>query len=295
LTVHVIGNATADIAYRLDALPQPGETCLAGHKRADIGGKGLNQALAAARWGARVRLSIAIGDDEAGRSIERALAGETRLEVRPWRRSVATDESIIFVAKDGQNTIVSTCTCADSVSAGEVRAALRAAAPRDVLLVQGNLSTQATHAALSAARGKGITTIFNPAPIRHDVSALLPLADVLIANEVEAAATVCRKPLDAPGRLAAGAIAIITLGAAGSMTFGGGGTFAVPAARVRAVDTAGAGDAFVGTFAAAHAAGLGLREAVAAATAAAGHVVTMHGTFSAIASLPEGPQPAAHS
>jgi ribokinase len=280
VTVHVVGNAVVDTAYRLPHLPTPGETVLATDTRVDWGGKGLNQAVAAAVAGAPVTFAAAVGEDSAGEGIAEVLARHPRLSQRLWRRRLPTDRSIVLVDARGENAIVSTAFCAASVTPAEVETALADAAPGDLAVLQGNLSPDATAAALAAGKRRGALTLLNPAPLAFPVAPLLPLVDILVANAVEAAAL----GIDAEAGLAGTAV-VVTLGAAGCVGRAAGAGFRIAAPTVEAVDTAGAGDAFVGTLAAALHAGAPMPRAAELATAAGSLVVTRPGTYAAIAAL----------
>ena len=282
MTVHVIGNATLDHRYTIDHLPDPGETCLVSDRDVGPGGKGLNQAVAAARAGAATVLHAPIGSDEAGRRLEGVLTRQRGLAVRWWRRDGPSDESCIWIDRAGENAIVSTARCAASVTPREVEVALAGAAPRDTLVLQGNLAEAATAAALVAGRAGGMRTILNPAPFRFDIAALAPHLDLLVVNRPEAAQLGLRG-LDREGPACAarlGCTLVVTLGAAGLHAFAPDGTVTARAARpVRPVDTTGAGDAFVGTLAASLDGGAGLDDALSAALEAGTRAVEHRGAL----------------
>jgi ribokinase len=212
----VLGNAGWDVVCPVAHLPRPGETLVTtGHRRAP-GGKGLNQAVVAARAGAAVTLVAPIGADAAATDLVRRLAHE-RLRFEPVPQPEDTDQSLLMVAPDGENSILSFGACADALAAAQAEAIADRLAPGDWLLLQGNLSLPATHAALRRARARGARTMLNPAPLRWQVAALLPLCDVLVANTVEAFdITGQRGDVAARALHVAGvAHAIVTLGAAG--------------------------------------------------------------------------------
>lgn len=288
MTVHVIGNAMRDIVYRTDRLPTPGETRTAHAKTEDFGGKGLNQAVAAARAGADVRFAFAVGSDDSADALLAILSSEERIVVRAWRRAGPTDESIIAVAHDGENFILSTLACASSVRADEAVDAIQSARRGDVVVFQGNLSEHATAAGLRAAHEAGCVTLLNPAPFHFDVTGMLPFVTILVVNEGEAREV--GRPEAAVRSLGKGGALIVTLGARGCVIHRAGqgeeGEELVAAERVRAVDTTGAGDAFVGTLAAGLSLSVPLSAAVRGATSAAADAVTRAGTYRAIAALP---------
>ena len=197
------------------------------------------------------------------------------------RVTAPTDLSLIYVAPDGENTIVSTALAADSVTPDIAAAALGGAAPGDWLMMQGNLPFATTRAVLAAARAAGVRTVLNPAPVRWPAAELWPLCDVAVVNRVEAEAfTGTGDPEAALDRLvAAGArAAVVTLGAEGVRWLSAEGRGARPAEPVAAIDATGAGDSFCGTLCAALAAGAPFPRAIDAASRAAAICVARRGT-----------------
>ena len=280
--VVVIGNCTLDIAFRVPRFPRPGETLLARDSTRDLGGKGANQAVAAARSGVPVSLSAAVGGDEIGNAVRARLAEEGVGLDHVATRAVPTDESIIYVTPEGKNSIVSTHAAAASMDMTLVRPALAAAAPGDIVLMQGNLPHDLTLGCLEAARCGQSVTVLNPAPIQYGYDAVWPFVDCAILNEVESEdLTGSADPVAAAQRLLARGVrhVIVTLGARGALVAReDGATQAIPADTVAAVDTTGAGDVFCGVFVAATARGLQAEPAARAAARAATLSVTRHGT-----------------
>lgn len=273
----VLGNAAIDLSYPVSRLPAPGETLLAGAKQVDIGGKGLNQAVVAARTGASTRLVAAVGDDWAGTLIRDRLAAE---QLDPSDLHIVdgpTDESIVMVTPDGENAIVSTTAAAARLPLAHVVAAIDALAVGDLLLLQGNLSRASTEAALSLARQRRAVTMLNPSPIAFDYSGLLQWADIAVVNMVEAAIL---------GPIGAGTV-ILTEGAHGARLLAAGQEARVPAPAVAAVDTTGAGDVVCGVIAAGLALGLAIEPALSWAMAAAARKVTRRGAFAGLPSAAE--------
>ena len=253
----VLGNAGWDLPLRLPRLPQAGETLLGDRQADSPGGKGLNQAVIAARAGAMVRLVAPIGADAEGAALRNALARET-LDFAPLAGAHRTDLSVLCVAPDGSNLILSTNACADGVTVAEAEHAVAWLRAGDVLLLQCGLGQATTIAAARSATAIGARVLLNAAPLRWDIASLLPLLETVILNEVEAAAaTGCADPATSAGRLrAAGARrAIVTLGGEGALEADATGARHHPAPHAQVRDTTGAGDVFCGAFAAAWLAG----------------------------------------
>lgn len=289
MTIHVIGNVTEDLIFRLDRLPDPGETLIAAARQSDIGGKGLNQALICARAGVPTRLTAPVGRDEAGRRAARIAEEEAIVADFP-ALGPDTDQSIIWVDAQGENVIVSTAAAAAALDPGAAAAALAQAAPGDTLLMQGNLTRETTEAALSAARKAGVRTVVNAAPIQWSYGGLWERIDLLIVNREEARslggeddATTAAAGLMGRG---VGAV-LLTLGRDGAVLLEPGGTVTVPAEKVEAVDTAGAGDTFTAVYLAARQRGFSDRNAMTAAARAAALTVARRGTFSAFPTASE--------
>jgi len=282
MTVLVVGNATVDLSFEVDHLPEPGETLLARTRLVDAGGKGLNQAVVAHRAGAPVVYIAAVGDDADAEIIRGRLAQESMAE-RLLVRHGPTDQSIIYLARGGENSIVSTAARAASVGAADAAAAIDALVPGDILLMQGNLSRDTTRGCLSRARDLGVRTLLNPAPIAYGYDQVLPFVDVVTVNEVESRVLTGRSdPVDAARRLMVfgiGAV-VVTLGAEGALAVTSETLQREPAPRVRAIDTTGAGDVFCGVLGAALDRGRALSKALAPAVAAASLSVTRRGTSS---------------
>ena len=237
----VIGNAALDETLSVEDLPRPGASIFGRALSQDLGGKGVNQAVAMARTGLACHLVAAVGDDPRGREIAVRLAAEpvaARLIVLP---GVATDSSIILMAGHGENAVITTRAAAAALTPDHATGALAGAAPGDLLVLQGNLGTGATGAALREARARGMRIALNPSPLQDYVADLWPLVDCAFVNEDEAAA------LGGAARLLSQGVAevVLTLGARGAALVRAGGRIDVPAAPATVVDTTGAGDCFM--------------------------------------------------
>jgi ribokinase len=294
--VTVLGSLNTDISLRVPHLPGPGETVLASAAATfGAGGKGANQAVAAARLGADVRMVGCCGDDGFGARLQAGLAAEgigvTGLRAVP---GVASGLALITVDPAGENSIA--VAAGANGFAGDAEVAAAFAQPCDVLVLSAEIPASVLGAALRRARVGRVRTVLNLAPVPGGAAGLLAeCPDWLVVNAQEGAALAGRPdatPADeaALGRdiaagLAAGlggGHAVVTLGAAGAVLAGPSGTSAVPGFRVTAVDTVGAGDAFVGALAVALASGLDPAAAVTAACAAGAAAATRRGAQAAL-------------
>jgi ribokinase len=280
----VLGNVCLDVVHRLDRLPGPGETVNARAVAEDLGGKGLNQAIAARRAGAAVRLVAPVGTDGTADLVRARLAAEDiaddGLVVLPGR----SDRSTVMVDAAGENVIVTDAAKARGLTLAEAEPRLDLR-PGDGLVLQGNLAPAVTRGAAEAARRAGARVVLNPAPFDPSLVDLVPLLDVLVLNAGEAAAFAGTADRSLwPPRLAV-PLAVVTLGAEGCLLLSAGRpALAVPAPPVDAVDTVGAGDTAVGTFAAEWLATGSAERAARLAVAAASEKVRRAGTVSALPS-----------
>lgn len=255
--VCVVGSVNLDIGFDVDTLPRPGETALATSARSTPGGKGANQAVAAARAGARVQFVGAVGDDPAAAQLREHLTangvGTDALRTVPG----PSGNAAVIVDSFGENIIV-VAPGANGQLTPDAAASRSLMEDCDVLLLQLEIPVTAATAAAREARSAGATVIVNASPSGGDVGELAELAkatDVLVVNEAEADHWVW--PV---------AHRVITRGARGATYTGGGEEFTVAAPSVEAVDTSGAGDVFAGVLAASWTAGRdpALRRACAA-------------------------------
>ncbi|MDJ0390718.1 PfkB family carbohydrate kinase [Roseomonas sp. E05] len=285
----VLGNAGIDLLCPVPHLPRPGETLVAAGQSRAPGGKGLNQAVVAARAGAAVRFVAPVGRDGAAAELAAALGAEPLDGLALLPQDAPTDLSLLMVAEDAENCILSLGAAADALAPQEAEAEAAALRPDDMLLVQGNLSLEATVAAMRRAAGHGARVLLNTAPLRWDMAPLLPLCTLVLANAGEAEALTGQTGAAAAEALhrAGAALALVTLGAEGCVAAGAEGIRHHPATPARAVDTTGAGDTFCGVLAARLLAGEALAPAIAAAQRAAALTVTRPGAFAALPSCEE--------
>jgi ribokinase len=284
-----------DISVTVSRLPVPGETILGSAAAIAPGGKGANQAIAAARLGAAVRMVGCTGDDEFAATARSALAADgvdvSGVRVVPGS---PTGVALITVDAAGENMIVVAQGANALASDAEVAAALSAQA--DVLVLSAEIPATVLEAALAGARAAGMTCLLNLAPAPPGAAALLAGGiDWLIVNESEAAAVLGRQVAGLDGAaIAAGDLrglgarhAVVTAGSQGAALASPGGTDAAPAPLVRSVDSVGAGDTFVAALAVAVAAGVPDGVALRAACAAGATATTRRGTQHALPRPPE--------
>lgn len=283
--VAVVGSLNMDLVVRATRLPDAGET-VAGETFAQYpGGKGLNQAVAARRCGAAVRMFGRVGDDAFGTAL-RGLLAEESIDHGGVRRDPAAGTGIaaIVVQPDGENRIISVPRANGALCAEDIDAAAAMLAGTDVLLLQGEVALAASLRAAQAVRATGGRVVFSPAPVpppSAELSTLLAQSDVVLVNRREAAALGGHDALAARG----GGALIVTLGADGAMLSGHGAEpRRLPARPVSVVDTTAAGDALAGALAAELAAGQELLAALRWGMAAGALACTRAG---AIPSLPQ--------
>jgi ribokinase len=271
--IALVGSINLDVVVGVERHPVPGETVVGGDRQELPGGKGANQAVAAARLGATVAFVGRVGDDDAGRRLRDGLAAEgvdvTHVRVDP---DAPTGMALIAVDGAGENTIVVSSGANARVSAADVEAARDVLAGAGVTLVQHEVPEDAVAAAIAGAGG---TVVLNPAPARPIVAPV----DVLVPNRGELETLVGRAgdAIELARSVDAARAVVVTLGNEGAAAIEGSRVERIPAPRVNAVDTTGAGDAFCGALAQALDAGAELVEAARWAVRAAAASVTKPG------------------
>ncbi len=277
----VIGSVNTDLVVRGPRIPTPGETVTGGTFIRAQGGKGGNQAMAAARAGADVTFVARVGDDELG---EAAIAGlrDESIEVGLVARDPdhPTGVALIMVDRSGENAISVAPGANANLSVGDVEAARPAIETADILLMQLETPLPAVERAAEIARAASTRVILNPAPARPLGDSLLALVDVLTPNEGESALlTNEADPHAAAARLRESGVdtVVVTLGPRGALVLSGDGESSVAGFPVRAIDTTAAGDAFNGFLAVSLAEGLDPRAAVRRACAAGALATTVPG------------------
>ena len=285
-SIVVVGSSNTDMIIRLDRIPRPGETIIGGEFVTAAGGKGANQAVGAARAGGRVIFVARVGRDMFG---DRALAGfvKDRIDVSCIVRdgAAASGVALIFVAKDGENSIAVASGANASLSPADVSRAATAILGADALVMQLETPLATVQAAADLAARAGVRVILNPAPARPLPDRLLRRVSILTPNETEAELLTGIRVADrasaarAAAKLRARGVdaVIVTLGRRGAFVSEPGGERLVPGFKVKAVDATAAGDVFNGALAVALGEGRPLPDAARFANAAAALSVTKLG------------------
>jgi ribokinase len=265
--VVVVGSINADLVVVAETLPGPGETVSGGRFARHGGGKGANQAVAAARLGARVTMIGAVGRDELGDAAVRELAAEGIDVSAVARLGEPTGVALIVVDASGENQIAVASGANAVLDPGELRLE-----GEGVVLLGHEVPEAAVVAGAQAAAAAGWTAILNPAPARPIPDAVLACGPILTPNASEAAQLTGEDDPEAAARALherTGAPVLVTLGGRGALLLDAGEVTRIPAPRVDVVDTTGAGDTVNGALAAELAAGRPLTEAARFALAAA--------------------------
>jgi ribokinase len=287
-SVVVVGSLNLDIVVPVPHHPSPGETVLGGVSFRNPGGKGANQAVAAARLGRRVAMVGNVGGDDAGgvltESLEREGVDVANVRVRP---DVPSGIALIAVDANGENSIVVSPGANNSVTAGDVRQAAAQLESADVVLLQLEIPMEAVAEAAALTRGK---VVLNPAPAAPLPAAILEQVDILVPNRAELEALSGTDNLESMEDVVAAALGlngpgavVVTLGGDGAVAIQGEGWTHVEAPAVEVVDTTAAGDCFCGALAVALVDGRSLEDATRWATMAAAIATTRPG---AQASMP---------
>jgi ribokinase len=280
----VVGSFNTDLTAYTERLPRPGETILGQKFVTGPGGKGSNQAVAAARLGADVTFVGRLGDDvfaEIAMKIWREEGINTDFVARD--PETATGVAPIWVDSAGENTIIVILGANLKVSTADLDAAEDVIAAADVLMVQLEINFDAVGHALKLAKKHGVRTILNPAPAAAIDQEIVALADFLTPNETELEILSGKSgsDIDAAARsllTSEKQTAVVTLGAQGARWINQSGSGSIPTFTVEVVDTTGAGDAFNGGLAVALAEGRSLEEAIRFGNATAALSVTRLGT-----------------
>jgi ribokinase len=262
--ITVFGSINMDLIATTARLPKPGETVTGTGFSTAAGGKGANQALAARRAGAAVRMAGAVGSDSfADGALSLLKQAGTDLSLTKTV-SEPTGTAHILVGGDGENVIVVVASANGTVGAGDAQSAIETMDAGDTLMLQLEIPAASVEKALVAAKSKGITSIINIAPLTADAARLGRMADIVVANETEFELLAGREGLSAAEREEAmqalsretGQTVIVTLGAEGVVAVRNGAIHRAKGLKIEPVDTVGAGDTFCGYLAASLDAGL---------------------------------------
>jgi ribokinase len=283
----VVGSANIDLTFRAPRLPRPGETLAGTAWQLGFGGKGANQAVTAARLGARVAMVAKIGRDAFGEQALQNLQAQgidvTHVTVADGR---CTGAASITVDDEARNAILVLPGANLALTPEDTRRAAALVRSAAMVLCQLEIPVETTLQAMRTAKEAGVPTILNPAPAAPLPDELLRLTDWCIPNETEIElltgmpAASWQQAEEAARRLMrrGPSAVIVTLGDRGALLVDTQGTFQAPGVRVHALDTSGAGDAFIGGLAVFLAEGVPLREAMGRANRVAARSVTRMGT-----------------
>ncbi|MFD4612248.1 PfkB family carbohydrate kinase [Streptomyces sp. NPDC058440] len=277
----VVGSVNLDLGYTVPHLPHHGETIHTTGRFQAGGGKGANQALAARRLGADVTLLASVGRDAEHALADLAAAG-VDLGAVIRHEDAATGTAVLLIGPD-DNCIVVDAGANDLLQPEHVRALAADIPPPAVVVTNHEVPAPVVEATLRAYTGRA-RVLLNPSPARALRPELLALVDVLVLNERELSDLLALDPVPATPDAVAAVLkrsglgdTLVTLGSGGVVVLEQGTTTHMPAFRVDAIDTVGAGDAFLGALAASLAGGAALRSAAVRASAAAAIAVTAHG------------------
>jgi len=286
--IAVIGSNMVDLITYIDRLPAQGETLEAPDFALGCGGKGANQAVAAAKLGSEVLMVTKVGDDLFA---DNTLANFRRfgIDTRHVTRAPGRSSGVapIFVQPDSHNSILIVKGANAALGPADIQAAEADLRDCALIVLQLEIALETVYAAIDCGQRLGIPVLLNPAPAVADLSAAhLARLDYFVPNETELALVSGLPVADRDSAFAAARVlagrgirhVVVTLGAAGALYVGEEGEFSLPGQRVAALDTTGAGDAFIGCFAHGRVQGLGLREAMQRAVAYSALSVTGRGT-----------------
>ncbi len=294
VNIVVIGSSNTDMVIRVPRLPEPGETVLGGRFSVSAGGKGANQAVAAARAGGRVAFISKVGQDDLGK---RAIEGFQRegIDISRMCRDMEapTGVAMIYVDPEGENCIAVAAGANEQLTPQDILSADELIADASVLLVQLEIPLKTVEKAVRMAVESRTKVILNPAPAQHLSSEILRSVAVLTPNETEASILLGTEINGDYERAAAKLrekgveTVIITLGSKGAFVSDNDFTGLVSAYDVKPVDTTAAGDVFNGALAVGFAENKTIKEAVQFASAAAAISVTRPGAQASAPSAKE--------
>ncbi|KQT52774.1 MULTISPECIES: ribokinase [unclassified Aureimonas] len=294
--IAVVGSNMMDLVTYVGRMPEAGETLDAPAFAMGHGGKGANQAVAAARLGSDVVMVSKVGDDAFADAQLKNFAANGIDTAHVGRAEGASGVATILVEESGENRILIVRGANDRLSPADVDAAGEALRSAKLILLQMEVPLETVYRTVAFAAEHGIETLVNPAPAVAGLDpARIASATFVVPNETELALltglpTGTEAEVEAAARslIARGIkVVIVTLGSRGALLVEAAGVHHVKPIRVEPVDTTGAGDAFIGSFAHFYAGGMALREALDRAAAYAGHSITRRGTQSSYATAEE--------
>ncbi|MBR6205535.1 MAG: ribokinase [Candidatus Methanomethylophilaceae archaeon] len=287
--VMVVGSSNVDTVIYLDRFSSPGETVHANGKRVSCGGKGANQAVAAARAGADVSFATALGDDAEGRFVEDRLSKE-RMGLDIVLKSCDTGQAFIEVDSRSENRIAVIGGANMLLSPEDVEKMRDSIAGCGVLMLQNEIPPETNAAAMRIASESGVATMYNPAPFRQMDDEMIRMSDYLILNRSEFQSCAGTDDVEDGCRAlvskGAGTV-VVTLGKDGCFYMDGGRSGTVPAPATDVVDTSGAGDTFAGYLAASLSRGSSLEDSIGLAVKAASLSCSKRGAMDGIPRIDE--------
>ncbi len=278
----VVGSSNSDLVVITDRLPEPGETMLGGDFKQYAGGKGANQAVAAARAGARVAFVGRCGADDLGAKTCLGLHREgINLSFFTEDQSRSSGVALIMIGgRESENLIVVARSANDGVCRADVMAASDTIQLAGAVVAQLEVPLEAVEAAADLARQADIPFILNPAPARELPDSLFKKVDILVPNRLEVCLLAGKETIDESAELLLEhgcREIVVTLGSEGVRIYNAAGRKDIPAFKVKPVDTVGAGDCFTGWLAVSIAEGLGVEASVQRAIKASAISVTREG------------------
>lgn len=292
----VVGSINMDLVIKAKAIPKPGETISGGTFYKAYGGKGANQAVTVARLGERCYFVGRVGKDIFGKELkENLIKNSVNIDYLVEDEENPTGVAFIMVDSDGENSIIVAPGANRFLTQDDVERSLPIVSKASILLTQLEIPVETASYTLKLAKDHNITTILNPAPAREIEPDILSLVDIITPNESELKILTGIEPQDKEDMLKAGKkllqygvkTVIVTLGAKGAMIIDNNLELHIPAIKVSAVDTTGAGDVFNGALAVRLAHQDPIEKAVRYAVISAGISVTRRGAQTSIPTLEE--------
>jgi len=288
MKLFVLGNVGIDRFYYVKKFPFNGETILSTKEIDDIGGKGFNQSIAAARVGIKISFWSYLGEDIYNKKIISILKKENISTKNITITDYKTDASVIIVNEKGENYIISSCNNVQAIGLDYANNMLKQIKDGDSLLLQGNLKKEITYQILKLSYKKKVKTFLNASPITYDYLHILPYVDTLIINETENKVLTNFKDIVSGNKylLKSGVKNIITTKGKNGITYTSNDkTFSLSSPKINAVDTTGAGDVFCGSCVAFLMKGHDYKESCMKAMELASLSATKFGTY---LSIPNG-------